>query len=491
MKLRILAFILATLMACSVFVACSGPEEQDNTTTTEATGEGGPIGDDPAAETEYLGDLDYTDQKVHILYWTGTQNDEFNIEKTTGNSINDSIYKRDMKVQDQLNIEIVWEGIPGAKGNLSSYKQYVQTNNQDNDGSLEIITAHSMVMGAVAVDGLCRNLHDAKYIDWNAKWWPQDLINNATINDTLYFCTGDISNNLLLAMEGMFYNKGLTESNLYSYVDSYTWTIDKMIDETENMYDDIGTAPGKKDNGDKYGYATYGGMINPMFIGMGIRITTSDNENGLVLDESYVSEKSENIMKKLNGLFHVDNDWYYVGDGAFDDSADIFKEGRSLFYMASVRLTLNKLSDVSTMKYGILPAPMYNSEQKAYHTLSANTYSMYAVVSSVKDEEFDKCSAVIELLAYESYNTVTPIVFESTLKARYSDDDNDSRMFDILRETLVIELGLVYSDMIHDGIPSKGLFTLVGKNVSSWMVFMNGKIPVINQNLATINKSFD
>lgn len=482
-KIRVITFLLAALMLLGTFTSCTG-NDTNTPSGNDVTDGGDTTTGTVSEETKYLEDITFPDQKINLLYWEGTENDEFNIEKTTGNPINDAIYARDLRVQDQLGVEIIWSSTPGKKGNLKEYKQHVE-NNID---SLNIIAAHSMVMGAVAADGLCRNLNDAKYFNWDQPWWPSALIEGATINDVMYFCSGDISNNTLLAMEAMFYNKNLTETNLYAYVDSKEWTIDKMIQESENYYDDsTGTKQGDKDDGDTYGFATYSGMINAMFVGMGIRITDSSS-GSLKLSDTYVSEKTEGILEKLNGLFHTDNDWYYAEN--FAKSANIFKENRSLFYMASVRLALNTIADASDLKYGVLPTPMYDNKQTSYHTLSANTYSLYGVAKTVDDDTLDMCSALLELLAYDSYKNVTPIVFEATLKSRYSDDDNDSRMFDILRETLITEIGLIYSDDINGGFPSKGLFTLVDNDISNWLTFVQGKLDIINGDIAKINSSF-
>ena len=63
-------------------------------------------------------------------------------------------------------------------------------------------------------------------------------------------------------------------------------------------------------------------------------------------------------------------------------------------------------------------------------------------------------------------------------------------MFDILRETLITEIGLIYSDDINGGFPSKGLFTLVNNDISTWISYMSGKLDTINGDIEKINASF-
>ena len=118
----------------------------------------------------------------------------------------------------------------------------------------------------------------------------------------------------------------------------------------------------------------------------------------------------------------------------------------------------------------------------------ANTYTMYGIAIGTQDTS--RAGAVIEAMASEGYHTVTPVVFEVALKARYSDESADAMMFDILRETSVMEIGLVFSDQIG-GIPSKALFTLVNNKSSDWMSYMKSYDKKIKKYLDDLNNTFD
>ena len=51
------------------------------------------------------------------------------------------------------------------------------------------------------------------------------------------------------------------------------------------------------------------------------------------------------------------------------------------------------------------------------------------------------CTAVLEYLGSESYEKLTPIVFEQLMKLRYSEDEVSSSMFDYIRENVIFDLG--------------------------------------------------
>lgn len=480
---QIAALLLALLILLPVFVGCAETETPEVTTEAD-NGAATTVGDSVPEQTtrDTLPELNYGGETVHVLYWKDANNNEFYVEKQDGTPINDVVYKRNANVEKRLGITIGWNGQNGAKGKLNSFVTYIRTN-VDAGNDIEVVAAHSMVMGAIAAEGYMQDLNSVEHINLDSPWWPKDLVENSTIHDSTYFVSGDISLNTLLGMEGLFFNKDMTESNLYSYVQNKTWTIDQMIIETQNSYKDT-TGDGKTED-DTFGYVTYSGMINAIVIGMGIRITDKDDEGKIIFSETYASEKTQSILEKINETLFKDNNWYYASK--WDKAAEIFSAGNALFCMASVRYTTNELAD-SAVTYGILPAPLYDKNQTDYYTLMANTYTMYGIAEGVENTEMH--GAFIEAMASEGYYTVTPAVFEIALKTRYSDDSQDAMMFDVLRESVVMEIGLVFSDQI-DGIPSKALFTMVDNKSADWISYIRSKQTKINAALDKLNDSFD
>lgn len=481
---RITAALLALLLLSSLFVACA--ETDGGETTTEGGAASTTLAPDvstvPETTRDTLPELDYGAEDVHILYWENANNNEFYVEQTDGTEINDVLFRRNENVTQRLNINIVWNAQKGAAGNADSLSKYVRTGIEAGD-SLELIAVHSMVMGSLAVQGYLQNLNDVEYINLNAPWWPADLVENSTIHGNIFFVSGDISLNTILGMEGIFFNKDMTETNYYSLVHNKEWTLARMFEETQAAYKDT-TGDGKTKD-DTFGLSTFSTMMNAIHIGAGIRITDKDEEGQIIFSDSFVSEKTQGILDLVieqiynNSACYYDKDWSPV--------AVIFREERSLFAMASVRYTVNELigSDVT---YGILPMPLYDSDQESYHTLMANTYTMYGIAEGAKDTS--KLGAVIEAMASEGYHTVTPVVFEVALKARYSDESSDAMMFDILRETVVMEIGLVFSNNLGN-FPSSALINMVNSKSSNWISYMKTYERKINNYLKELNESFE
>ena len=70
--------------------------------------------------------------------------------------------------------------------------------------------------------------------------------------------------------------------------------------------------------------------------------------------------------------------------------------------------------------------------------------SCYALIP-VTVEDKDAAGAVLEALSSESYRTLVPEYCEVSLKTRYSQDDDVSRMFDLVINSMVYDPGEIFS----------------------------------------------
>ena len=206
--IRILAVIFAALMLVPLLAACSNNGNGDESSD--------PVGSTATTDTQEtrLGTLpeklDLGKATVAILYWSDVINPEFEVEET--DRITSAIHAKDSRVQEMLNVNIEWTGEAGGKSKLENFKKRVEAGISTNES--EVVAAHSMVMGALASSGYMQDLLSTKYLNFENPWWLSDLIRFSTIGGKLYFASGDISNNTLLGMEGMFFNKDVVTSDL-------------------------------------------------------------------------------------------------------------------------------------------------------------------------------------------------------------------------------------------------------------------------------------
>lgn len=221
MKKKMLALLLAALMTAPALLSCASqnPETPDETAEAqteaveEVSAEEAPA--ENVDENGYLKDdlpeLDYGGQQVCVLYWSDVENQEFEAEELTGEIVNDAIFQRNIDVEDRLNVKYSWVGTPGNNGSKDQYVAQARESFAAGDGAYDIYAAYSRTIGASVVNALTRSLQDSEYIDYEKPWWPDNLLEESTINGRLYFVSGDISTNVLHMMYCMYYNKQLFE----------------------------------------------------------------------------------------------------------------------------------------------------------------------------------------------------------------------------------------------------------------------------------------
>jgi len=453
---RLACLALAVLMLLPI-VAC-GKTQDDTATTTPAADAGttAPSGETTApVETEnvdamgYLKDnldpdLNFNGQKFTLLYWSDREHEEFYAESQTGDLVNDAIYLRNQTVEERLGITFDYATEVGNASNESAFCQKINLSISAGDHAYDLVAAHSYTIGQAATTNLLYNLAELEHIDFEKPWWPDKLIGQATINDKLFFVSGDISANVIYMMYVTFFNKEMLETyhleDPYQLVADGKWTIDKQFEMCKDVYSDV-NGNGAKDIGDQYGQYTYTLHLDSFLWGSDIVILDTTNETP-VFSADFLGEKTLGLQEKVKSFFNDTNDGYLLTVN--DKVHQYFGQGISLFWNDRCRQAITFAGqDVS---YGIIPIPKYDEAQEGYATLLGNPFSLYAVP---KDSvTTDVAGAVIECMASESYRTISPALYEVALKVKYSQDDVAAMMFDIAKSTVVFDLGRILANAL-------------------------------------------
>lgn len=458
MKKRIIALLLAGLMIAPSAVSCSSgsenaADETDNTAAATPAPDASPA--DAAPETDgnldangYLKDdlpeLDFGGQQVAVLYWSDVENAEFDVEELTGEIVNDAIYQRNIDVEDRLNVKYSWLGTPGNNGSKDKYVAVAQASVQAGDGAYDIYAAYSRTIGASVVNNLTRTLQDSQYIDYEKPWWPDNLLEESLIHDRLYFVSGDISTNVLHMMYCIYYNKQLLEDyNLPVPTDMVfegTWTVDKLVEMTSEAYTDL-NGNGRQDVEDRFGFTLVDFHNDAFYTGSGLKLVEKDPDAILKISDDFYSEKAVDLLGKIGPWEQTDTVYQQ------SDYEKPFTEGRALFNVNRAHYASKALRD-SELTYGILPVPKYDENQPNYRTVMGNPITLYAVSRDSANPEADE--AVLECMASEAYRLTTPAIFENNMKKKYSIDDVNAQMYDIVRETVSFELGRFFNQYLSD-----------------------------------------
>ena len=247
-----------------------------------------------------------------------------------------------------------------------------------------------------------------------------------------------------MAIRMMYFNNSIvTDKKLdspYKLVDENGWVYEKFFEMVEAAASDA-TGNGVSIEDDVFGVVaqkTFGFM---MTMGSGEMLVSKDDDdlpvpimNG---DTSRLVDVAEFLTDKISGHNSV-----YLGADA--DIMNIFSSGRSLF-MAEVLQHAKTMRQNYDINFGLLPMPKYNSDQKDYHQYCTGyCTTVVGIPTNAKGDDLDRASFILEAMAVESVNTVTPAYYEICLKGRYSDDKESSEMIDIICSSVSSDLAEIF-----------------------------------------------
>ncbi|MGM9643220.1 MAG: hypothetical protein ACI3XI_08435 [Eubacteriales bacterium] len=482
--IRIIAVLMALFTVCGILAACADPGSGANTTEDPASTvkPSGDTGEATLYEKDNLKDSYNFNETITIYMWKDYTMMEFYAEEN-GDVINDAIFARNQSVEERLGI--TFEFVEEA-GSSEFYEAWIQKAENDfqSDNEFDIYAGYSRSAPLMALRNMTVNLLDYEAFSVEKPWWPAALTNECTINDKLYYCSGDISTNLLWMMIGTFYNKELYkqyfpgEKTPMDMVEDKEWTMEKMFTMCRDIYVDDGN--GSKDMADTYGCVIYEVNIDAFQTAAGIVSIEKDEKNGIRISKGWNSETASDVCE-LVGNFLSSPGCLYNGKTSI---RNVFFEERSLFIVDRTFIVAGKdTSETAKIEfsYGIVPQPMYTAQQEHYMTNVGHPFTMYAVNSQSKHREASVTT--LEAMGSANHRTVTPAVFEVAMKVRYTDDPQTANMYDILRENISFDIGRLYASTFGNG--TANLFRTAAKSSPA------GLLTLIKRNVNIIEKGID
>lgn len=499
-SLRVICALLLCAMLPVGSIACSNNDGQQgvsptttasptagDTTPDETTDSGkdanGYVKDDLPADLKF--GSTGSPETINFLTWSDVEHEEFTVENLTGETVNDAIYNRNRTVEDRLNVSLSFYGIKGNASNVSPFVQHVGNAIQAGSNEFDIIGVYSLTGASCASNGYLLNLLDLPYLNFEQPWWPERLLTEATINDKLYFASGDISANMLYMMYTCFYNKEMLENyslpNPQELVQNNEWTYEKFFQLCEGVYVDL-NGNQEKDQDDQFGYMSSGIHVDPWFYGAGNLFVEKDTDGNLIPSPTFSSEKVVNIIEFMNSKFWDTNDSINTSSVKHQNA---FAEKRILFCIDRARCSIRTFANTD-VQYGIVPSPKYEAAQDSYVTVMGNPFTLYCLPIDCRDPEM--MAAVMECYASEGYRQVTPALFEITLKVKYSDDAVSAEMYDLIRENVTFDIGRIFSDSLIGQGDFRNALT---NNQNAWASVTKVRLKQFESKLKTLQKAFE
>ncbi len=486
---RSLCLLMAFTLAAVCLSACG--KGGDGGKETIVTG-GGLVPDDKPDGSIYdegdrLPELYYGNQEFSILTWNNTYTREW-VESVTKESdfVDNTIYNRMCNVQERIGVQFKFTSAAGNWAHRNEFIDRVYNAVTTGTESFDLIAQYSLASSIGTVRGLYQDLRTVPYIDYEAPWYSDELVSANIINDSLYYITGDITPSMIYNMYAIIFNKTLfADYNLpepYSLVDSGEWTFEELYGLVQNLYQDLDQSDSANAK-DFYGLTiAEANNTDPFQYAFDLFAVTIDPETGRWgMNEDFTGTRGTDIVQTLQKFVH-ENDSVYLGTGT-DEDYQIFSENRALFTTCVIS-AIEKRYAPTGMKYGVLPMPMYNADQAntvGYQSSLGMTYTMFSITTDAKDTSMT--SAVIEALSSEGYHKMVPAIFEQVFQTKYSNTEDDARMFALVRDTIVYDPGRTFGEL--------DVFALVRiavRDNNPWSSFLDGQGERIDGVLDKINK---
>lgn len=442
MNKRIIAALLfaalaASSMGCADNSTTSEPDANESTAVT--TGTTAPKDETPSRENtpdSLPDDLDLKAETVTICGYSGFNleglYDELRGTEIGGDILNEAIFKRNIDVSERLNAQLELVVPNGSAGEFSNL---IRNTVSAGDDTYDIIAHAQCQFLPLSIEGIFVDLSDAPYLDYTKPWWNSEYMDTIAINTSKrYGLRGDISISAMNYLSATYVNTDMFTKNFgdvkefYNLVLEGKWTLDKMGEYSEAVYQDVNN-DSKTDENDIIGFGcNNSGIMDHLSYPAGIRFSERDGEGHPVLIED--QSRNVEVIEALYELLYETPGAFVVNSGDSPKTTAAFINGNSLFFPG----LLGSAGSFREMKddYTIIPTPKLNEEQEKYLSLVHDSASIYGI--PVTNQNIDNACAVLEALCAETYRSVSLTYYEVALKLKYTRDDISAQFIDMIRD---------------------------------------------------------
>lgn len=443
---KIIVTVIALLLVLTA-VSCAEKENfhPENITTQDTT----------AAETEKIletGNLD--GYEICILNydtsWFNWANTLMNAEEINGEIVNDAIYNRTLKTEQNFNASVKFE-LAGSTETV--FRKTVPAG----DDIYDMAMLFDASIASVLTGGLLGFWDDLDYIDSGEEHWDADAAALYNFNGRQVALSGDFSLYNYSTRHGYVFNKDmLADLNLaddpYELVRNGKWTLDKLYEIAGAAVRDV-DGDGSLTKEDIFGISgSVTRHYSALIAGSDVRYVDKDAQ-GLLHFTVPGNDYALSVLQKIVDI-NTGNQIFFSGVNDIGNNDPLlFRNGHTLFtaaYMNEVSALRDMDSDI-----GILPAPKYNEEQENYHSLVEGG-ALAVILKSLSADRYENTGRLLNALAFYSREKVIPAYIEVILKSKVTRDEQSAEMIELIFNTSVNDLGTgVWSSIMKNIYTSK------------------------------------
>lgn len=384
-------------------------------------------------ETSFKPDIDTKNyESEFIITGVGSIRDYATVlEEERGDPLMDTIYERNLKVEEQLGVEI----IDVDAGDWLSYTSNILRTVQSGDDEYQLVSTHPY-QGVIAflTSDAAYDFAQLESVNLDAPYWASDFMSEMIIHDKYLVGYNDMC---LTSVHCIMFNKEMMETYRMQYpydeVINKTWTLDKFFGMASTM-----TSGSDNSNG-VYGIAGSGWIELISFVtSSNVKVVDKDSEGIFRVAYENNSEKTYNLLEKVSEMFN--SEYAYLSSPRLSREGVDFRDGTSMFYLQSTG-DLPNYRDTA-FEFGVLPYPLYDESQENYRALNWN--GVMIIPASIKNTEM--VSDVVELLAYYSASVKTAY-YEDLLGSKIAQAPQDAQMLDIIWGSVVSDIGMITANL--------------------------------------------
>ena len=467
-----MALLLAALMAIASCQSTAEPETttadvQSSTPTTEEADVFAGLPD-----TTFGGrDFNFLIRETELKYYI--------VEESTGDVLDDAIYRRNSEVEQRYDININHFTIDGSWAARDTYIGTIRNTVMSGSGDYDLIDGYAAIIGGCFADKVFMNLWDVPNLRLTEDWWSEIVANELTVNGKLYAMTGDLAINMWSNLHALYFNKEMLDEykrpSPYDRVKDGSWTFDAFLSDIKDVSMDLDN-DGVITENDQVGFLVYDSLsLDNFHNSFDIPLSTKDSNGMPVLDLQ--NERVVDVVDTIKKLTYENPDVLFMEQTNPDiipDSRNAFMSGNALYFADTLEAcTLMRDSETD---FGILPFPKLDEAQENYYTTSRDGRTMFVIPVDVKDADF--AGLITEALAVASHKYVIPAYYDVTLKTKAARDNESSEMLDIIRNGFRLEFvaeyalqtqnsGYVIRSCVKDN-PNAEYMSFIASNLNSY-----------------------
>ncbi|MGI6203522.1 MAG: extracellular solute-binding protein, partial [Eubacteriales bacterium] len=252
---KLLSALLATAMLFAA-TACSDAGDKTGTTADPS----GTAETEPDETRVYpdLPDVKFDGYEFRMAHWEisgATILYDLDADEETGDIINDSVYKRNLAIEENYNVQISADYLNHADL-INTCTKTVRAG----DLPYDVYFPRTYESTQLVQQGVLLDLHTLPYIDWDKPWWDSQSVAELSLSGMLPMVEGDITLMDKSATACIFYNKKVQKDNaiedLYQLVYRNEWTLDKMVSLSRSVTADL-NGDSVLDGNDRWGVVAY------------------------------------------------------------------------------------------------------------------------------------------------------------------------------------------------------------------------------------------